>query len=359
MKLKQIIQKWLINNWIYKILALVLAFVLWLVIVNIQDPSITKTISGISVIKLNEDAIEGEYEYTIKSGETATVVVTGKRSIVNRLTRTDFVATVNFEELFHAQQAIPISVELSAEKAQYASQLNITQKTMSMMLTLDEIVTRSWPVEIVYAGELPDNMVVDNTVTSPVNLEVTAPVSVLDTIYRVEATVTLSDVTDGASLRATPVMYGYSGNRIEVAEDMELSTDEITVTFAASYTKAVGISINTLGTPAEGYELTGISTSFDKVILNGAWEDLEAIETIRIPNTELQISGATRNVTVEVNLEDYLPHNVKIYDNNKTVFITAVIEKSAVQPTEAETEIESETVYDTDTETEAETEAES
>ncbi len=352
MKLKQILQKWVVNNIGYKILALVFAFILWLVIVNIQDPQITTTISGIPVMKLNEEAIEGEYEWTVKSGDTAAVVVTGKRSIVSHLTKNDFIATVNFEELFHAQQAIPITIELAPEKAEYAAQLNIQQRTRSMMLTLDEIVTRSLPLEVIYAGTLPENMVIDDTVVSPQEISVTAPVSLMDSIFRVEATVNLGDVSDGASLRATPVLAGYSGNRIEIpddmADDVAISPDEITVTFAASYTKTVGIAINTLGTPADGYELKEVSTSFDKVVLNGAWEDLEGIEAIRIPNTQLQISGATRNVTVEINLEEYLPDGVKIYDSNKTVFITAVIERSPeTEPAESESASAEETQEET------------
>ncbi|MBR6349043.1 MAG: hypothetical protein IKR67_00695, partial [Lachnospiraceae bacterium] len=84
MKFKEILQKWVINNIGYKVLALVFAFVLWLVIVNLTDPTVSLTISNIDVEILNEDAVaDGSHVYTIESGKVISVTVSGKRSIVS------------------------------------------------------------------------------------------------------------------------------------------------------------------------------------------------------------------------------------------------------------------------------------
>jgi len=125
-----------------------------------------------------------------------------------------------------------------------------------------------------------------------------------------------------------------------VAEGMEVSDDEVTVAFRTNHIKYVDLQINTLGTPAEGYELTNIQMSFKQVILKGAQDILDKVNYIRIPNTYLPIYGSSSNVTIEVNLEEFLPEGTEIYDNNRNVYITAVIEKSEETTGEAETEEE-------------------
>ena len=349
MKIKEILQKWLINNLGYKILALVFAFVLWLVIVNIQNPNMTKTITGIPVTIINEDALsENDYKFYPTAGTTATVIVTGARSIVDPLTRNDFVATANLEEL-SLTYAVPITVSLSDEKARYASQLTITQQTKSMILSLDAIISENYDVNVIYAGELPENMIIESQEVTPKSIRVTGPGSVLDTIYRTEATVSLNDVEDGAVLRATPVFYNYSGDIIEFTDDIKVSADEISVTFDTSYTKTVGLAINTLGNPPSGYEVSSITWSFNQVKLKGTEEALSGISEIRLPNTLLDVRNSTKNVTVGVNLNDYLPQGVEIMDNNSTVYVTANITREETEATtEEESESEDESSTDSD-----------
>lgn len=59
-----------------KILSLFLAVLSWVVIMNIDDPYITKTIDDIPVNILNENAVEENNKmYEIDSGDTATIKV--------------------------------------------------------------------------------------------------------------------------------------------------------------------------------------------------------------------------------------------------------------------------------------------
>ena len=65
-KVKMFLQKWIVNNIGFKILALVFAFVLWLVITNTTDPVTTRTITGIPVQIENESMVlDGSRVYTI------------------------------------------------------------------------------------------------------------------------------------------------------------------------------------------------------------------------------------------------------------------------------------------------------
>ena len=48
-------KKVLINNIGFKILSLIFAIALWIIVVNIDDPDVTRTFSGIPVTTLDEN----------------------------------------------------------------------------------------------------------------------------------------------------------------------------------------------------------------------------------------------------------------------------------------------------------------
>lgn len=333
MKIKQTLKRWLTNNIGYKIAAVAFAVILWLVIVNIQDPQSTRTISDIPVTIENEDLIaDSEYVYTISSGETATISVTGPRSVVSALDTDDFLAVANFEEL-SITNSVPITISMTGTMSRYESQLTITQKTMSMVISLEDIFTETVDVDVSFQGTSVSSLIIDEVTVSPSTIDVTAPSSVVSSLSRALAIVAYDDIVSAlesadssrVNLRATPIIYDTDGNIIETEGDVSSSCDEVTVYVTASYTKTVGISIETSGTPAEGYELSGITLSFSNITLKGSLGDLEEIDEIELPESLLDISDADSDVTVIVNLEDYIPDDVEIYDSNVNLIVIADI----------------------------------
>ena len=92
-------KKNLTNNLFLKILSVVFAFILWLVVVNINDPDVPRTISGIPITIINEEKITGQgqiYYIESPSSQNGSVTVKGARSIVDNLKPTDIKATVDF-----------------------------------------------------------------------------------------------------------------------------------------------------------------------------------------------------------------------------------------------------------------------
>lgn len=86
-------KKILTNNIAYKLLSLFFAVIFWLIVVNIDDPEVTRTIQGIPVTTLDEEVItEKNQVYTILSGKEVTVTIKGPRSEVDKMSKEDFVA---------------------------------------------------------------------------------------------------------------------------------------------------------------------------------------------------------------------------------------------------------------------------
>ncbi len=85
-------KKWT-NNLGFKILSVAIAFLLWVVIINIEDPTISRTFR-VQVDIQNDDIVaSGGKVYKITEGEYVEVTVKGNKSFVDSLTDADITAT--------------------------------------------------------------------------------------------------------------------------------------------------------------------------------------------------------------------------------------------------------------------------
>ena len=140
------IKRLLTNNIGLKLLALFAAMGLWLIVINIEDPEVTRTISGIPVVVEDVEAItQNGQVYTIISGSEATVNVKGPRSQVDKMTKDFFIAKAPFSEKSNVD-AVPIYV--SFKNQQYDKECEISQKTMTMRLSVENIIEKTYDIQI-------------------------------------------------------------------------------------------------------------------------------------------------------------------------------------------------------------------
>lgn len=339
-KVKKFLQKWIINNLGFKILALVFAFVLWLVITNTTDPVTNRTITGIPVQIENESLVlDGSRVYTVESGSTATVVVSGNRSVIGNMTASDFIATADFAEL-SITNAVPIKVELTGDKARYSSSVTITLKTNSMIINLEDMDSLTMNVEVQYTGQQPADMIIEDAASTPAKVTLHAPESTISKTDKAVVSVDYSEIGGDVTLQKEIVLYDKNGSVIEQNADVYLDTATVELKIATSKIKTVPVILEAVGIPEAGYEVTDITYSKENVSLRGTAESLSAISEFILPQGLLNVQGAKADVSITVNLEDYLPQGVTIYGDTGTVTITATIGKIADEESEEATEEE-------------------
>ena len=79
-----------------KILAVALSVLLWLIVVNVDDPTQTKTFTTtVDVINAEVLTDAGRYYEIVDGNNTVSFRVTAKRSVMERLSGTDFTATAD------------------------------------------------------------------------------------------------------------------------------------------------------------------------------------------------------------------------------------------------------------------------
>ena len=130
-----------LNNIGLKLLAVLFAIGLWFVVMNVNDPTQTKTFTT-NVEVINQDVIlsQGKY-YEIVSGDTVTFRVSAKRSILEQLSGSDFAATANMEYIEN-NQYVPITIS----PLKFAENISIPTKTYSMEVNIGKAKSNQFTI---------------------------------------------------------------------------------------------------------------------------------------------------------------------------------------------------------------------
>ena len=320
--------KTLVNNIGYKILAVVFAFILWLVVYNIDDPNKTVRFTT-NVMVENETAITDMNKcYEVLNGtNTITFSVTAKRSVINKLEDTDFIATADMNRMIMNSDNKSAKVPIEVISRRSNSSLKYNGKNQYLEISLDDLVSRRFMITADTTGQVADGYALGEvTVTNPNVLNVTGPATIVDKIDSVVATIDVEGMSMNLSDNVLPVFYDADGNEIDTTR---LKYNNTTVTIAAKIlrVKEIPLSFTTTGTPSGDYRVVEITSDPENIRIKGASSVLNPIMSLAIPAEVLNVSGARDDLTTTIDITEYLPDGVELVDAaDATVTVTVRIE---------------------------------
>jgi YbbR domain-containing protein len=308
------IKESLTHNVGIKVIAVVVAALIWLTVVNITDPDITTVIYNVPVEITHEEAISDmDMVYDVQSDKSVNITVSGQRSVISRLSADDFTAIASLKELSKVNS---VPIKITARKNSLARKVTIEDQSLqTLLVSVEEVKREQFDIQVEYSGSAAAGYIPDGYELSQSTVKIKAPVSILNTIEKVVAVCELdgngTDFTQNCKLS----LYDSKGNVIK-SKHIKMSARKIDVSVAMAQEKEVPIEIGDIGEPADGYEVKSTILSQDKVKLIGSSDVLQSIESIYI-NRDIDISKMKENYSVTVDLNEYLPDNVKIDGENK------------------------------------------
>lgn len=316
----------LTNNLVYKILAVVLGFVLWLVVYNLNDPDVTKTFTA-TIEQVNGNSIkEQNYYFEINEGSTVEVAVTGKRSIINNLSDSGFTAKADLSKVdisklsFDEDGTAVAEIPLSFKSDYYNNSLSITSTSETVHVSLEQTISTSFNVEVETVGELQDGYAVgDKMITAPEAFYVSGPKSVVNTIDRVVATVNLSnrDVQSSDYIidYVVPKFYDAEGNVIDTKKlEYTGNNNKVTAKIMILNEKTVPLNFSYKGKPANGLSVKRIVPDVESVAIKGSKEDINLVNSIDIPAEVIDVTGLSESFTKVIDISAYLPEGISLSD---------------------------------------------
>ena len=344
------------HNLIFKLISLAVAFFIWLLVVNISNPEVTETVTAKLKVLYADEFEEAGKTYSIDT-ENVRISYKVRSDYRRQISPESFDVYVDLRD-YSITGAVPIYVEPSSRISDMIS--DITISPMVAHVDTEDMVETSFAAEAKLVGTPAAGKVAGPVTLSSNEITLYGPSSDISNISRVEFDVNIEAAEAEVSGTAVPVFYDAEGNIIELSTDV-LIRNEITYTAQIYSTKEVYVSALVTGTPAVGYILNSINITPDSMEVYGTDEALSGITSITIPEHMIDISEATRNVTVSLNVSELLPEGVTVAGGGDVTVVAVITQDRRTESSTTAPDVEAEPsaeVSDAEIHSSAETDSE-
>lgn len=314
------------NNWGLKLISFIFAALLWLVVVNIDNPVKTNTFDNVSVKLQNTNLITDEdlvYE-VLDSTDTVSVTVSAPRTYLELLSKDDIVAVADFNSITAAN-----TVNITYYSKRYNDKItNFKGNIESVKLNIEPEKMLQLVLKTATTGEVEEGYLVGKVTTDQNQVRISGPESLVSQIKSAIVSVDVSGTNTDIATYADVKLYDADGNAIS-ASSIKKNVDAVKVSVQVLATKTVPVKYSTTGTPASGYLATGeITSTPSEVLIAGSADALKNVTQIEVPGEVLSIAGKTGDVVTSVNLKSYLPDGVSLAESgfNGKATVTVSIE---------------------------------
>jgi YbbR domain-containing protein len=304
------------------ILALVLAFVIWIIAVQVNDPIEGRTLEvAVEIVGKPADA-------TIVNRPPESVLITfqGPVSALEQLSPGDFSATIDLTSVPYGESVAPIRV---AGGNKLIELLSVFPE--SAQLKLEHIVTHDILVLLQIRGEVARGHRVGETRVEPETVQVTGPADRVERLSEGRVIVFVDNEREDLSELRLPTFYDTQGDVASVV-GLTLNPSEVEVIVPIQELAGFAekpVTVNWVGEPATGFRLLDVKVEPSSVQVTGAPGILEGL---RVQTEPIDITGLTETTVQQVALD--LPEGVGLVEIQPlivTVEIEPILTSSVVQ----------------------------
>ncbi len=331
-------RKWT-GNLSLKLLSLVVAFLIWLLVVNIDNP-VKSQMYRVEIQLMNEDSVtEIDKVFDVVSDMNVVLKVTERRRILNSLTRDDFTVIADMENL-NEMDSVPLTVTCSNSAVTWDE---IEVSPPSMKVKLEQRKQSEFAVNIKSSGEPADGYEVGETsVVQGKSVLIAGPESMINRINQVVADIKVNNISSDQRLTAPLRIIDKDGvdftaaqmSRLQIKDsDGVLLSENAVMVDVSLWEVASGIplEIEVTGTPAEGYRYTGMTMVPSSVNLVGTERALAALGGKLVLNDTISVEGAEKEFSQDFDLTESLAgrEGIRLADGSSPIVTVSVkIEKT-------------------------------
>jgi YbbR domain-containing protein len=193
-----------------------------------------------------------------------------------------------------------------------------------MTLSLEEKVSRQFPIKVSVKGAPKDGYAVGDISSTPNIVTVEGPESAVNKIVEIGALVNVAGLDSDSTTTCDITVYDAYGDELN-KENVSVSQEQVDVTVKVYPKKTVPVNISVKDSPGLGYEISEVNYEPKNVVITGPEDDISDIESIDVDN--LSVAGLTDNYETTIDINQYLPDGVVAAEDSGDVVVSVVIEK--------------------------------
>lgn len=328
-----------------KLLSVLVSIVIWYVVVEVNDPTEARSYQ-VKIATENESYItNGKQIFHIDDTyKTVTVYLRANRSILRDITADDISVVADLTQIVDLDRD-PVMVPLTAS-CRFVQSSNITLSRTAIPISIENIAAKEFPVTVDTGDSIPgQNYEVGRTTPDPEQVVINGPESIINNIDSVIAQIDVTGMTQSGTKQAKIVLMNKNQEVIStetIEDDLTLNPGDTGVRVAVELWRKqsdVTLQVDYSGEPAEGFQVTNISTTPETLTVAGSSDALKNLKdngnTLTIPGEMVNVDGASGDIAVEVSLTEIMPENMRLAKNTAetaTVYLT-ILSESAVEKT--------------------------
>ena len=290
-----------------KLLSLLIAIILWVVVINADNPRKTLEFQNLPVELLEQDTLLTRYGLVVSEIDTETVSVKvggnfktlGSVSAENIKVRADL-------STYTEPGTYRLSYDVSAPIG-----ITVEERTPERIpVVLEKIVEKELPVQVVYEGVLPTGISFSEVELEPSTVWVSGVSSVMERADHAVVTVNVSGLNDDYSAAHDYVIEDESGNTVQ-SSYTNFIDKSVNVSIPVFMTKTVPVEVSVI--PSAGVPRTSVATVYEpsEVTVYGRVSDVRGLRAFNVGEIDVRDFVLTCTRTFPLTL----PENVDFYED--------------------------------------------
>ncbi len=292
-----------------KLLALAIAFFLWVYLMVLLNPEIETSFSNIPITySEHSNLVRDGYVITSEPVEAVSLKLRGPRNMLANVNKNNISAYIDLTGCSEVgTHSLPIHVRLPYEE------LSLLSKTpYNVSITVDKVITRSFDLDVVMQG-VPKNKYHIDTIKSNIkSVSIEGPSELIKSIDSVVSYFNVDGIDKDKTGESKIIILNNRGETIK-SELLTISHDKAEITCAILAEKVVSVDTDKIIVP-DGFEISSVTPA--KVTLIGRQEILDTIESVKTYEKWLEAkTGALTEVKIN------LPQDVQSKETSVEIVI--------------------------------------
>ncbi len=306
----------MINNLMSKVVALVLAILLWFFVtieVDVSNFTITREVP-VTLMNLSTDLVAmNEEDFSV------TVKLTGRKSALQSIQTSDITVRADMNNRSEGTHQVPVIVTVP----EVATLTSVTPATIE--IDLEAMISTNFKIDVVLEGALPEGFAASERVkTVPTDVMIRGPRSIINEIRTVEAYVDISEAEGTFTSTVPLLLFDHNGTQI-ISDKLTLQPEITSVTVSVGEIITLPIEAVLSGTPQTNYVIDTVTVTpelVEVIKVQNTAEDIDVISTF-----DIDVEGLDGSLEKTIGLN--VPEGYELIDRDLQ-YVTVRIEAQRV-----------------------------